>query len=82
MTVNDSVRGMTDADTRRIVEQVAAAAGMSPDDVLSAMEWFALPELEEPEPVDPRTKALPRPSTTPPMWANTPQTRHRRRNHR
>ncbi|NKU54975.1 hypothetical protein GS881_15620 [Rhodococcus hoagii] len=62
--------------------QMAAATysrGPSQTHWLSDEVWAAAVD-DELEPETPQQRALPRPSTTPPMWAVQPNRRNRRRN--
>lgn len=55
---------------RRAMEAISESIG-----VLQVTRWLA---PDEPEPPTPQQRALPRPSSTPPMWAQQPNQRRRR----
>lgn len=55
---------------RRAMEPINESIG-----VLQVTRWLA---PDEPEPPTPQQRALPRPSSTPPMWAHQPNQRRRR----
>ena len=55
---------------RRAMEAISESIG-----VLQVTRWLA---PDEPEPPTPQQRALPRPSSTPPMWAHQPNQRRRR----